>query len=90
MRSGDVVYHRPTGETWVVAAVDGLRVYPAGWPETLAWAGDVELREECSDEEHRSFAEAVARTTGPRGAVARRHECEVCARVDGRLVEVEP
>jgi hypothetical protein len=29
---GDAVYHEPTGEEWLVAAVDGERVYWCGYP----------------------------------------------------------
>ena len=41
LRAGDVVTHRPSGETWVLATdeEDG-RVYPCGWPETMANATD--------------------------------------------------
>lgn len=30
--TGDTVYHRPTGETWIVAGVDGAYLWPVGWP----------------------------------------------------------
>ena len=30
MRAGDVVFHRPSGEEWLVAVVDGNDVYPCG------------------------------------------------------------
>lgn len=51
-RAGDVVYHRPTGEEWVLAYAEGKRVSPCGWPETIAEAAHCELRKACPDEEH--------------------------------------
>lgn len=52
-RAGDVVKHRPTGETWRLA-VDQFsdEVSPLGWPETIAKAEDCELVE-ASDEDLR-------------------------------------
>lgn len=40
---GDEVYHRPSGETWVVKRADGEHVWPAGWPPSLARAADCDL-----------------------------------------------
>lgn len=34
--TGDTVFHRPTRETWLVAHVDGDRLYWCGWPEGTA------------------------------------------------------
>lgn len=52
MRAGDTVFHRPTGETWTLAYVDGETLAWCGWPEGLAYTRDCELREACSDAEH--------------------------------------
>ena len=49
-RAGDLVYHKPYNETWVLA-VDEFngRVAPCGWPETIAKAEDCELRQRACD-----------------------------------------
>lgn len=36
---GDYVHHRPSNEDWIVAAVDGDRLYWCGWP----FGGSAEL-----------------------------------------------
>jgi len=54
MRTGDHVKHRPTGETWVVAAVyptEGKLAW-CGWPPGQANIADCELVHECTDDEH--------------------------------------
>lgn len=45
LRSGDVVRHTPSGETWVVATVDGDGEHfrPAGWPYARARIADVDI-----------------------------------------------
>jgi hypothetical protein len=60
-RAGDVVFHVPSGETWVIAAVDTKSgyVFPAGWPETRAEASDCNLLEAASDEKHKSMLAEV-------------------------------
>lgn len=52
MRSGDTVLHRPSGERWLVAYVDGDHLSWYGWPEGLASVADCELVKACSDEAH--------------------------------------
>jgi hypothetical protein len=43
-RAGDVVIHEPTGEEWVLACdEDNGDVYPAGWPTTIARAGQCRI-----------------------------------------------
>lgn len=42
--TGDVVFHRPTGEEWLVAVVEGERLYWCGWPPGYASLADCELR----------------------------------------------
>jgi hypothetical protein len=51
-RAGDTVFHRPSGETWVLSCdeVEG-EVIPAGWPESYANAEDCDLVESASDTE---------------------------------------
>jgi hypothetical protein len=41
--TGDVVLHKPSGEHWVVAYVDGDKLSWCGWPEGLARVTDFEL-----------------------------------------------
>lgn len=43
MRTGDHVLHKPSGETWVVAFVDGDDLAWCGWPNGLARTSDCEL-----------------------------------------------
>ena len=52
MRTGDTVLHRPSGEAWLVAYVDGPDLAWFGWPEGFARVDDCELVKACSDEEH--------------------------------------
>jgi hypothetical protein len=59
-RTGDTVYHRPSGETWLVAFADEHDLLPAGWPCTIANPSDCELRKAASDEAHLDFVREVA------------------------------
>lgn len=78
IRAGDHVRHGPTGEDWMVLAVDGERLVPAGWPPCVARTSDCTLVEACTDDEHRRMAR-VCRTTGHADAwVGRGHTCDVC------------
>ncbi len=52
MRAGDTVKHRPSGETWCVAYVEGDYLAWYGWPPGEAKVSDCELIEACSDAEH--------------------------------------
>lgn len=75
MRAGDVVYHRPSDETWVLAWGDDARgeVSACGWPETIAKAADCELVEACSDDEHLAMLREWATRAGDyRATVCRR------------------
>lgn len=49
--TGDTVYHRPTGEVWLVACVIGDNLSWCGWPEGWANLSDCDLREIATDEE---------------------------------------
>lgn len=83
MRTGDVILHRPTGETWVVAYVDEARgeVTPCGWPFCWARLEDCDMKERASDEESEKLLQELAampgsehdyRRTWARGVLARR------------------
>ena len=39
----DTVFHRPTGETWIVRRVQDDRLYWCGWPPGCADLADCEL-----------------------------------------------
>jgi hypothetical protein len=52
VRAGDVVKHGPTGETWLVAYVQGDHMAWSGWPEGEALTSDCTLIEACDDAEH--------------------------------------
>lgn len=49
--TGDTVFHKPTGETWIVACVRDGRLSWAGWPEGWADLSDCELKKTASDDE---------------------------------------
>mgnify|MGYP001214789748 CR=1 FL=1 len=75
MRTGDTVYHRPSMETWVVAAVwerDGTMAW-CGWPPGRAQIADCDLVTACSDAEHRALLHHLAKIYGEdaRGSYAR-------------------
>ena len=41
---GDIVFHRPTGETWLVLKADATHVEPGGWPPCRALVSDCEMK----------------------------------------------
>lgn len=51
-RAADRVFHRLTGETWILAIDQfGKNVSPCGWPETIAEASDCILIKAATDEQ---------------------------------------
>lgn len=72
MRCGDHVLHRPSGETWLVAYVDGDYMAWCGWPEGEAKAADCEIVKACSDAEHLRQLREVAKSSGKRARMAAR------------------
>lgn len=52
LRTADAVFHRPTGEEWLVAYAEPERdeVVPCGWPCCVAKISDCDLIERASDE----------------------------------------
>jgi hypothetical protein len=89
MRTGDVVFYKPSQETWTVAWADHRYVLPCGWPEEYVKREDCELVKECSDEEHWKFVRELAR---PNSDDERRRACwfyleahlaQECARMMG-------
>lgn len=70
--TGDHVLHRPTGEKWVVAFVEGDVLFWCGWPEGCAALTDCELVRKASPEQRRALLIDMQGTQGLRGAYARR------------------
>lgn len=77
-RAGDVVRHRPSGETWVLAyaAMERNEVSACGWPESIAKADDCVLVEAATDDKHeemlREWAEKVQHSSDHRVSECRR------------------
>ncbi len=75
IKAGDSVKHGPSGESWLVAAVRGEDLFPAGWPCTRASVADCELIESCTEEKSLEMTERCAAMTGdgsdPRRSIAR-------------------
>jgi len=73
MRTGDTVLHRPSGEKWSVAFIDGDELIPRGWPLSRAKVSDCELTAECNDAMHQATLISMAAmndTSDPRCAYA--------------------
>jgi len=58
--TGDSVYHTPTGETWLVARVDGDKLAWCGWPEGWADLADCTLTEKATPEERTKLLRRLA------------------------------
>lgn len=74
MRAGDAVLHKPSGETWSVAFVEGGRLCACGWPLSMVPVEDCELKRAATDEQHMTVLQEMAAITGndPRRSHARR------------------
>ena len=62
IRSNDTVFHRPSGETWVVCGVDNEKgeLIPGGYPfPTLAKLSDCELIEAGDGKQPKEYADAL-------------------------------
>jgi hypothetical protein len=64
MDTGDVILHRPTGEQWLVAYVQGDRLVCCGWPETAAPVSDCELLEAATPEQRLELLHHMAAMSG--------------------------
>ena len=64
MKSADKVFHRPSGETWILAWADDKEVSPCGWPETIAKVSDCEMVEEATQEELEAMLKKWAEMEG--------------------------
>lgn len=85
IRCGDHVHHKPTGEDWVVAYVDGDYLAWCGWPEGEAKLADCTLIKACSDEEHLKQLRECAASSGKR-AIRAKDELIRLARRAGELI----
>ena len=61
IKTADVVLHIPTGESWVVACVEGDRLSWVGWPEGWANLSDCVLIDEASPEERHKLLVQMSR-----------------------------
>lgn len=69
IRTGDAVLHKPSGEDWLVAYVQGEYLAWCGWPEGEALLTDCELIRACTDEQHWKLVREIAASAS--GARAR-------------------
>jgi hypothetical protein len=60
IETADTVLHRPTGEEWLVAGVDGDRLYWCGWPPGRANLADCELVQKATDEDRSKLRAKLA------------------------------
>lgn len=58
--TGDAVYHGPSGETWLVAYVEGDYLTACGWPETRALLTDCTLVRKATPERRRALLREMA------------------------------
>lgn len=74
-RAGDHVFHRPSGEKWLLACdeMDG-EIICCGWPETFARASDCDLLKAATDEERLKILRAVARIADQTRGSRARHQ----------------
>ena len=58
--TGDAVRHGPTGETWLVARVDGDRLAWVGWPPGWADLADCTLMRKATPEQREKLLREIA------------------------------
>lgn len=58
--TGDTIYHRPSGERWLVAYAEAGRVVCCGWPCSMADADDCELVTKASPAERDDLLNRMA------------------------------
>ena len=58
--TGDYVLHGPTGETWLVARVDGKLIAWCGWPPGWADLSDCTLVEKATPEKRDELLRSLA------------------------------
>lgn len=60
MRTADHVLHKPSGETWVVAYVEGDDLVACGWPLTMVPVSDCELVKAATDEDNEKLLKKMS------------------------------
>lgn len=70
--TADTVLHRPSGEKWSVAFVEGDRLYWRGWPEGSANVSDCELLKKATPEDRHATLVEMSKSSGCRAAYAQR------------------
>ena len=65
IRTADHVKHKPTGESWVVACVQGNDLSWCGWPEGMARVSDCELIRKGTEEERLDLLKRLSEMPGP-------------------------
>ena len=74
--TGDHVKHGPSGQTWVVAYVEGDRLAWCGWPEGEAKLADCTLTKKATPEQRdKLLLEMADCTNDRRGRYARQRLC---------------
>lgn len=85
----DCVFHRPTGETWLLAYADYETgdLSWLGWPEGRARISDCELVDPATETTRLYWATELERSGTPRAATARRLYPELFAQARAPLDE---
>lgn len=60
IKTGDHVLHKPSGETWIVAYVDGSDIAWCGWPSGFARVLDCEIVKVATHDESRALLREMA------------------------------
>jgi hypothetical protein len=74
IETGDTVFHRPSEETWLVAFVEGGRLYACGWPCSGVPVEDCELIDKGTKPDRLKLLDQMADISGddPRKSYALR------------------
>jgi hypothetical protein len=75
--TADHVKHGPTGETWVVAYVDGDRLAWCGWPEGEAKLADCELVKKATESERDELLQQMANSRDDRRSSYATHRLNI-------------
>ena len=59
-RTADVVFHKPTGERWVVAFVQNGKLFWCGWPLGCADLSNCTIVKKATDEEYEKLLKEMA------------------------------
>ena len=86
VRTGDVVRHEPSGETWLVAWADVAtgELAPCGWPASIARLGDCRLERRGTEAERRELMGLLDWRHRRRAAAIARREAGETVDPEGR------